>query len=365
MFDTYLAPQALVIVSASVCLLIIGLSRQMTRLAGRASDLASVQAAHSALTPRTGGIGIFIAFLLSTTIAPTQLADPYRSFALATSVLFLVGLAEDLGWHMTPWRRISAAIVACVLVICLLEAWTPRLDWPAIDPWMESGLIGIPLTVFAIVGLSNAFNLIDGVNGLASFAALVCAVSMGLISHTAGNSNMATLTMLLALAVIGFFVLNFPFGWIFLGDAGAYTIGFILGWFGVALVIQSPTVTPWALLLTMFWPIFDTMLALYRRGLRKAPAMQPDRLHVHQLVMRTLEICWLGRGRRHIANPLTTVVLAPLITLPALVGIRFWNEPASAFLAFLLLLLGYFGAYALTLNFVRSGLLRRVVQVSN
>ncbi|MBF9060070.1 hypothetical protein HKCCSP123_12850 [Rhodobacterales bacterium HKCCSP123] len=350
--------------SAVVSGALILIARSVRGLAGREGDLRSVQAAHRVVTPRVGGIAIFATLIATTAYAPMSIGAAYAQFVMAAGILFLAGLIEDLGWHVPPKGRLLSAIAACVLVIVLLDAWVPRIGWSLLDPIMANGLLGIPLTIFVVVGISNAFNLIDGVNGLAGVTGLVCAVSLAWIADASGYEAMVTFNGLLALGIAGFLVLNYPFGWIFLGDAGAYTFGFVLSWFGVAIVIGHPDVTPWAILLTMFWPIADTLLAIYRRGLRKKPAMQPDRLHVHQLVMRCLEIYWLGRDRRHVSNPVTTLVLLPFIVAPAWLGVVLWNEPALAFGGFVGLVALFFATYFLVTHLVRTGRLRRLRWIS-
>jgi UDP-N-acetylmuramyl pentapeptide phosphotransferase/UDP-N-acetylglucosamine-1-phosphate transferase len=131
-------------------------------------------------------------------------------------------------------------------------------------------------------------------------------------------------------------------------------MGFVLAWLGVAVIINVPAVSPWAILLTVFWPLADTVLAVYRRARRSKGAMLPDRLHVHQLVMRGLEICVLGRKRRHISNPLTTVVLAPFVIAPQVVAVLLWHDNRSAFFADVVVLGLVFVSYAWALSIVRK-----------
>lgn len=160
---------------------------------------------------------------------------------------------------------------------------------------------------------------------------------------------MVHLSTMLAAAIFGFFLLNYPFGLIFLGDAGAYTIGFVLAWFGISILLNVPAASPWAIMLTMFWPVADTILAIYRRSRRKAPTMAPDRLHVHQMVMRTLEIYILGRRRRHLANPLSTLALAPFVIAPPVAGVLLWDKPLWAFWAVVAFAILFFSSYAIAL----------------
>jgi UDP-N-acetylmuramyl pentapeptide phosphotransferase/UDP-N-acetylglucosamine-1-phosphate transferase len=152
---------------------------------------------------------------------------------------------------------------------------------------------------------------------------LSTAVALALIADRAGLRDLCLLLTLIIPTVAGFLAFNFPFGRIFLGDAGAYMIGHTLVWIGIALVALSQDVSPFAVLLVFFWPVADTGLAIYRRKSAGRRSDQPDRLHFHQLMLRYLEIRFLGRGRRRLANPLATLCLAPLIIAPQILGVLF------------------------------------------
>ena len=295
-----------------------------------------------------GTLGLFSIFGFG------PISGTYSVFILVTSLLFFVGLAEDFGFQMSPWRRMLAAISSSLLTIWLFGVWLPRTGIPVLDPLMEYSAVGIPLTILVTAGITNGFNLIDGVNGLASLTAIVAALALSQIAEISGYSTMVHLPMFLAAGVFGFFLINYPFGLIFLGDAGAYTIGFVLSWFGIAVLVNAPEVSPWAILLTFFWPAADTSLAIYRRLRRSADISAPDRLHVHQMMMRGLEICVLGQNRRQISNPLTTLVLAPFVIAPPIVGVLLWNQNWNAFLAVL-----FFGSLLFVAYVAAPGLIRR------
>lgn len=326
---------ALSALSFLLCVAIFMMRRWAPRLSGRAVDLQAVQSMHTRLTPRVGGVAIFGALAVSTRIAPPEISDRYGMFLLAATVLFGVALLEDLGFHIKPRNRLLAAVISSLLVMAMFNMWIPRAGVAALDPVVSHWAIGIPLTLLVTAGTANGFNLIDGVNGLASLAAMAGAVSLALIARAGGHDPLMHLAIMLAAAVFGFFIVNYPLGLIFLGDAGAYTLGFILGWCGVAVLAGIPEASPWAVLLTVFWPVADTILAIYRRTRRKRDTMAPDRLHVHQMVMRTLEICLLRRKRRHVSNPLTTLVLAPFVIAPPLSGAILWNQNTRAFVTVL------------------------------
>ena len=343
----------LAVASCVGCLVLLGLARVFPRLQGRVDDDNAVQAMHTGLTPRVGGVAIFGALALSVPFAPPTMVQNYAEIIFATTILFFVGLREDLGYPVSPRNRLLTVVGVSLLVIVLIGEWMPRMGVPYIDTALSFWLLGVPFTLFITAGVANGFNLIDGVNGLASLTAIAAGLAIAAIAYQAQYPPVVILGSMMAAAVFGFFLVNFPFGWMFLGDAGAYTVGFVLSWFGIAIIIISPQASPWAILLTLFWPLADTLLAIFRRKGATRGAMHPDRLHFHQLVMRTLEISWMGRQRRHLSNPLTTVILSPFVIAPQIAGVLLWDANAAAFLAVIVFLALFFSSYRLLMNFTR------------
>ena len=190
----------------------------------------------------------------------------------------------------------------------------------------------VSFTIFATIGVVNSFNLIDGLNGLSSYVTISVALSLSVIAFNAGHTQTSIFLVLIVASVLGFLVLNFPLGKIFLGDGGAYALGHLLVWSAIILVNSVNDISPFAILLLFFWPVADTGLAIWRRWMLGNRADHPDRLHFHQLAMRFLEIRFFGRDRRHIVNPLSTLLLMPLISAPQIVGVLFWdNFEATAY----------------------------------
>lgn len=345
---------------SAICVALVFSTSRFPRLAGKADHTSAVQSMHVRPTARVGGLAIFIALGVSTFYAPSGFSAEYGYFILAASIVFMAGLLEDLGFGVSPTKRLIASAISGLLMILFMGVWLPRLGLPGVDNLMWHWALGVPVTLLITSGVANGFNMIDGVNGLSSFTAMGAALGLSFISFQSGYADMVPLTLFLTSVVLGFFVLNYPFGLIFLGDGGAYTLGFILSWFGVFILINAPGVAPWAVLLTMFWPVADMVLSIYRRSKSRAATMAPDRLHVHQMVMRALEIHFLGRGRRQLANPLTTLVLAPFIAAPTVVGVLLWDQNANAFMMFVVFGVLFFSTYSMILPILRK--LKRRVQ---
>ena len=321
-------------VSVLVNLFIIIWFAQTTAHFTNRNDTGAVQAAHSKPTARIGGMGIFIALLaVAVNYHNTNIWGTYIFFLVSALPVFLVGLAEDLGYLASPRRRLLAAVISGAVFIALMGQWLPRTGILGLDIALQWSPFAITFSLFLTVGISHAFNLIDGLNGLVGSTALAAAFALATIAHQAGLTDHRDILLIFAAAILGFLVFNFPYGKIFLGDAGAYIIGHLLVWMSVSILWNAPNVNPFAMLLIFFGPVADTLLAITRRLSLGKPIAQPDRLHFHQLVMRGVEIILLGRKKRRIANPLATLFTLPFILAPMIAGVLLALDRSNAAIA--------------------------------
>lgn len=321
------------LVSAAICGLILKSRDIYMPLVERRGDSRAVQSAHKRPTPRIGGLALVGSLLPIAFFLPADISSRLWLFMLSVIPVAVAGLAEDLGYHLRPRTRLIAAGLSSVAAIFLLDVWLPRTDVPGLDYLMIWAPFAWLFTVFACAGICNAFNLIDGLNGLSSGVGVITALGLAAIAAQTGFTSLVEMKLMLVAALVGFMMFNFPLGRIFLGDVGAYALGHLLAWFSIALLIRLPDLSTWAVLLVFFWPIADTFFAIYRRRRAGRPTDMPDRLHYHQLVMRALEITLIGRDRRSIANPLATLVILPLASAPVFAGVLLWNKPLEAFVA--------------------------------
>lgn len=352
MLSAHLAPEMIVIftVSVAVCLMIIASEGLHIRLTERRGDTNAVQSAHVRPTPRIGGLALIASLVPIAMLLPEDLSSRFWLFTISVLPVALAGLAEDLGHPVPPIARLFAAGLSSVFVILILEIWLPRADVIGIDHLMAWKPFAWMFTVFACAGICNAFNLIDGLNGLSSGIGVITAVGLAAIASNSGQTSFAELNLFVAAALLGFLVFNFPLGRIFLGDVGAYSLGHILAWSSIGLLIRVPELSTWAVLLVFFWPVADTLFAIYRRRRAGRPTDRPDRLHYHQLVMRALEIMLIGRKHRSLTNPLATLIILPMAAAPALAGVMFWNQPLQAFLTLCLSAAAFVASYALAIR---------------
>ena len=320
--------------SAFSSLLIILLFNRNSKFLAKRSDLLSVQAAHYNPTARIGGLAIVSALLFGVMLfySADILSAPVLVLASALPV-FCAGLSEDLGYFASPRRRLLAAAMSGAVFIGVTGQWILSTDIPWLDIALQWSPFAVGFSLFLAVGISHAFNLIDGLNGLAGFTAASAALALALIAHQSGLSGHRDILLIVFAAIFGFLIFNFPFGKIFLGDAGAYAIGHFLVWMSISILWSAPNITAFAMFLIFFWPIADTLLAIWRRVSRGRSIAQPDRLHFHQMVMRGVEIVVLGRQKRRIANPLSVIFMLPFIISPMIAGVLLVDDWANAALA--------------------------------
>ena len=325
---------------------------------GEDRHLAAPQASHQSPTPRFGGSAVLLAIFITILISGGRIDF---ELLICTVPVFVFGLMEDFGRSTAPRIRLAVAAMATLLGIFVFGIWIDRVDIPGIDLAFKWAPLGILFTVFAVTGLVHAINLIDGVNGLASGKVILSSGALALIAAKFNEPLIAHLATLVMFATIGLFILNFPLGRIFMGDAGAYSLGFILAWMIIFLMHRQPEISAWAMLAVIFWPVMDTVFAIGRRRLSNGRADKPDRLHFHQLIMRFWQIMSGGKLSKKFANPLATVTILPLAAFPVMGGVVFVDQPMASFLVVAAAVFSFWLTYSLAIFIIRRRQLRRSI----
>jgi len=245
---------------------------------------------HRAPVPRTGGIAILAGYAAAFLILfysplgasrSVVAALPAQWFLLpAVLVAFATGLLDDI-FGLKPWMKFLGQIVAAV-VACHAGVQIHAVAGHSIaNTWWH-----LPLTILWLVACSNAFNLIDGLDGLAVGVGIFATATILLSALIGGNYALAIATAPLFGALLGFFPYNFNPASIFMGDCGSIPVGFLLGCFGVIWSQKSVTLLGMtAPLLALAIPLLDTALAVARRFLRHQPLFGADRGHIHHRLL--------------------------------------------------------------------------------
>jgi UDP-N-acetylmuramyl pentapeptide phosphotransferase/UDP-N-acetylglucosamine-1-phosphate transferase len=274
------------------------------------------QALHETPVPRLGSVGIALALtfgVIQILWSAPHLVGPQTKLLAAALAAASIGLTEDLTGSVTVrlrlvWVTAAALLTSLIDGVSVTHTDIPLLDWLITRSWVAS----VVLTAFIITGLTNAFNIIDGLNGLASACAMIILAAIGYVGFLVGDLWIAAFAAVSLGAVAGFFIWNFPGGFIFLGDGGAYLCGFIVCVLGLLLLSRNPgVVSPLFPLLLCIYPIAETCFSVYRRGIKSKPVSRPDRGHLHSLLFRRLDSRLgrrLGRTERR-RNSVTTPYL--------------------------------------------------------
>ncbi|WP_162785839.1 MraY family glycosyltransferase [Polynucleobacter necessarius] len=202
---------------------------------------------------------------------------------------FAVGLTEDLTKKISVRLRLVFTAISAAMLVYLMPAYITRLDIPYVNLILTFSITGGALTVFAITGLANAYNIIDGFNGLASMVGIITLLAIAYVSFVVADSQIMYLSLIMAAAILGFFIWNYPRGPIFLGDGGAYLTGFWIASLSVILTYRHREISPWFALLINGYPIVETLFTIYRRKIRQGKSLgQPDGIHFHTLIYRRI-----------------------------------------------------------------------------
>lgn len=305
-----------------------------------------IQKFHTVPTPRIGGVPVFAALLLVQPLLEPGLQAQLNTLLQAGLAAFAFGLAEDLTKRVSVLTRLLATIASGMLACWLSGYSLSRLDIIGLDWALQWLPLSVLFTAFAVAGVANAINISDGLNGLASSSSVWAFIGMGLMAQGAGDAELAALSLLLAAAVLGFFLVNWPLGKIFLGDGGAYFIGFSLAWLAVLLAERNPGISPFAALLVCVFPITEVLFSIYRRKVRHYHPGQPDQLHFHSLVKRRYVARWFARFPKVWRNSIAGLLVGSM-TLPAAVLAQLvYPSTALSLASVLLCMLGYVALYA-------------------
>ena len=348
--------------SALVAVMLVVSRRWHERWTGDFSG-SGIQKHHLGAPPRIG----LLALLAGLAWAAWGLADSAHPVArhsartlgamlLAASPIVLLGLVEDLTKRISPRTRLAGAAVSALLGMALLQVQINRVDIPVLDSLVAWPLAAGAVTLLMVCGFTNAMNIVDGLNGLAGGLAGLMLAATAAVAWQLGDPLVLQLCGALGLAVLGFWLVNWPRGLVFLGDGGAYLIGFSLAQVWILLGARHADVSMWFFLAVAAHPTVETIFSIWRRKFMRARpgSMTADRLHLHSLVYRRQVLPWASRSGhpRWLANGLSGLLVAALGAVP--MGLALLAPDSSAWCA------GVCGAYTVAYIKLFRRLTRRV-----
>ena len=293
-----------------------------------------VQKVHTRPTSRIGGIAIAVGVLAGYFAAHPDYQNLLWPLLLAGSPALVCGLAEDMTKQVSVRTRLLTTMACGVLGWAITGMSITKVDVPGLDWLLGFSVVSVAFTAFAVGGVANAINIIDGFNGLAAGTVIVILTSFGIMAIQLGDSHLAFTALILAGAMLGFGLVNWPMGRIFLGDGGAYFIGFALAWLAVLTLARHPEVSAWAPMLMCGYPILEVGFSIFRRRRRGSSPGDADRLHLHSLVKRRLVHSLLPRASNLTRNSLTGAIMWAAALLPAIIAVRWYNNTPVLIMGF-------------------------------
>jgi len=237
---------------------------------------------HNRPIARMGGLAIFFGFILSALLF-VELSPQIRGMLLGASIIVVLGILDDI-YALPALPKFFIQIVAALVAVChgnVIQVLSNPNIFSA-SPYWVLGVLAIPISVLWIVAITNAVNLIDGLDGLAVGVATISAITMLVIAMLVSDPVVATLLAALAGSCLGFMPYNLNPAKIFMGDTGSTFLGFILATMSIQGLFKFYTIISFAVpFLMLGLPIFDTCFAIFRRLSKGQNPMSPDRSHVH------------------------------------------------------------------------------------
>jgi len=245
-----------------------------------------IQKLHNKVVPRIGGVPIFVSivivyFILSEYQFTQGLIMP---IIIGAFPAFFFGLLDDITHSISASIRLISTMFGALYLWWGSGLLVTNVELPLVDYLFQFSLFTVCFSLICIAGLCHSMNLIDGLNGLSSGFAILALFLISVVSNQIGDLDLNILCLIFICIILGFFLLNISTGKIFLGDGGAYLLGFILASLAIQLPARNYDVSPWISLIFCSYPIIETIFTIFRRIQKKKSIHEPDNLHLHHLL---------------------------------------------------------------------------------
>ncbi|CAM2732330.1 MULTISPECIES: glycosyltransferase family 4 protein [Staphylococcus] len=264
------------IVSLMIIPVVIAVSKKLDIV-----DKPNFRKIHTKPISMLGGSAILLSFLIGIWLGE-PIEREIKPLLLGSVVIYLVGLIDDL-YDLKPIIKLIGQILAATVVV----SYGVTIDFISlpIGPTIHFGWLGIPITIFWIVAITNAINLIDGLDGLAAGVSVIALATIAFIAILQGNIFIIMICSVLIGSLLGFLVFNFHPAKIFLGDSGALLIGFIIGFVSLLGFKNITFISLFFPIVILAVPFIDTLFAMIRRVKKGQHIMQADKSHLHHKLL--------------------------------------------------------------------------------
>jgi len=306
--------------------------------------LKNVQHIHHGRIQRLGGLVLALSLVIFYFSVPHKDLKHLLEILLISAIpLWTAALIEDINGDVLHLHRLFGIFLSICTFIFINDFSWPRLSFIGADFLYANPFLIKIIFALIIATVVNGANFIDGMNGLASLSMMTSFLCLFILAQRADDMIFVNLS-LLSLGLIGVFTLfNFPFAKIFLGDSGAYLLGFLLITLLIIFYGRHPDLSNWGAAVVVFYYAFEVIFSFFRKIIQKRSPLYPDNGHLH---LTAFSLAHKIHNKK-IANPLTTIVLSVIYLQPLFYISFFQPEKIWMGLALFLLCLSYLLFYIL------------------
>ncbi|MDS1029655.1 MraY family glycosyltransferase [Bacillota bacterium LX-D] len=276
---------SLPVILLCACLISLGVTPLVKKLAYKigATDAPDARKVHQSLMPRIGGLGIYLSFT-AVVLLTQELTTQIVGLLLGGTLIVLIGVVDDT-FGLSPKLKLAGQIAAAFILVHFGYR-VHFITYPFGEGVIFLKQFSIPVTILWIIGVTNAINLIDGLDGLAAGTSAIAAVTMAVVAWIDGQILVTVLALILAASILGFLRYNFNPAQIFMGDSGSLFLGFNLGAMAILGLTKGATIiSVFIPIVILGIPIMDTLFAIIRRFYNGKPIFQPDKKHLHHCLL--------------------------------------------------------------------------------
>ena len=308
----------------------------------RSHEYRAIQRIHDKAVSRLGGLAIFLTFFVCAYFLDNVILT---NIFLCSIPLFVVALIEDLRHNVKPYIRMLAILISSLLFIIPLyqNSTLPQIEVPIIDTYLNNSLLLALFLSVSITGVANGVNMIDGANGLSGFSISTILIAISFIAYTQSDVEILIASLVVLSGVVGFLFVNYPFGKVFLGDAGAYFLGFTVSILTIYLFARNDELPSWGAILILFYPVMEVIFSFTRKALvQKKTPFEPDTEHLH---LKLFFVLRESIGTKWIANSFITPCLALIWLMPPLFSMITFASIIGIWVGIILSIVIYLGIY--------------------
>jgi UDP-GlcNAc:undecaprenyl-phosphate GlcNAc-1-phosphate transferase len=302
------------------------------------------QRTHEGEVPRLGGLVIIIGLFIHWLLSQDELAMPFFKCILISCLpVVFISLKEDLIQNTQASSRLLFMAISCILFFLSFNITFPIIQLPYFGELLSNSYpLSIIFFSLCVLTIINGSNLIDGANGLLPMTIIMQCLSLFYLCYLTGDTTNMLRLVYIIIPLLVFMAFNYPWGAIFLGDTGAYFLGFMVSQLTIIIFSDHPEIPTWLAGIILFYPAFELLFSFFRKLVELKSPLNPDPHHLHLKMFHMLKNQVI---RTRTSNCLVMPCLAIIWTFPFILSVLVSNSLFSSVIAIFLLITIYIGLY--------------------